>query len=75
MCAIADLINKVLWQCTVYFEGFDLRAEAQGWDTVYPHIGSHRHTNITYAIQAYCMCVRTVANGHLGLVLPLPCCL
>lgn len=36
MSAIADLINKIIWQCSVYFQGLDLRAEVQGWDTVYP---------------------------------------
>lgn len=43
MSAIADLIYKVLWQCTVYFQDLDLRPEAQGWDTVYP---ASTHTNV-----------------------------
>lgn len=30
MSAIADLINKVLWKCTVYIQGLDLRAESTG---------------------------------------------
>lgn len=50
MSAIADLINKVLWQCTVYFQGLDLRAEAQGWDTVYPTY-THPGTLTQHAIE------------------------
>ena len=51
MSAIADLINKVLWQRTVYFQGLDLRAEAQGWDTVYPtytHAGTLTQHTVQY---------------------------
>lgn len=46
MSAIADLINKVLWQCTVYFQGLDLRAESSGVGYSLPHIHSRRHTNM-----------------------------
>lgn len=46
MSAIADLINKVLWQCTVYFQGLDLRAESSGVGYSLPHIHSRRHTMI-----------------------------
>lgn len=53
MSAIADLINKVLWQCTVYFQGLDLRAEAQGWDTVYPTY-THTGTLTQHTVQYGC---------------------
>lgn len=60
MSAIADLIYKVLWQCTVYFQGLDLRAEAQGWDTVYP---TSTHTNaLTQHTDIHMCLVQT--EGH-----------
>lgn len=46
MSAIADLINKVLWQHTVYFQRLDLRAESyRGGMQFIPHIHSGRHTH------------------------------
>lgn len=62
MSAIADLINKVLWQCTVYFQGLDLRAAAQGWDTVYP---TYTHTD-RLTQHAVCVRARSRTNAHLG---------
>ena len=48
MSAIADLINKILWQSTVYFEGLDLGAEVQWWDTVY---STHADAQTTYCAE------------------------
>lgn len=50
--AIADLINKVLWQRTVYFQRLDLRAESSGVGCRLPHIHSRKRTH-THAI---CVC-------------------
>ncbi len=65
MSAIADLINKVLWQCTVYFQGLDLRAGAQGWDTVYPTY-TRAGTLTQYTVQHVCAQTRTHACGTRG---------
>lgn len=59
MSAIADLINEILWQYSVYFLGFDLRAEAQGWDRVYPTY-STTHADSP----AECMCTQKHAHTH-----------
>lgn len=53
MSAIADLINKVLWQGTVYSQSLDLRAEAPGWDTVYPTFMQARQHNILYSMHTH----------------------
>lgn len=61
MSAIADLINKVLWQCTVYFQGLDLRAESSGVGYSLPHIHSRRHANTTIL---YSTCAYRHAHAH-----------
>lgn len=47
MSAVADLINKLLRQRFVYFQGLDLRAEISGVGfSKIPHINSHNHTHM-----------------------------
>lgn len=47
MSAVADLINKLLRQRSVYFQGLDLRAEISGVGfSKIPHIHSRNHTHM-----------------------------
>lgn len=47
MSADADLINKLLRQHSVYFQGLDLRAEISGVGfSQIPHIHSRNHTHM-----------------------------
>lgn len=66
MSAIADLINKVLWQRTVYFQGLDLRAERSGVGYSLPHIHSRRHANTTYCTARARTDVHTHAHATRG---------
>lgn len=57
MSAVADLINKLLRQRCVYFQGLDLRAKISGVGfSQIPHIHSRNHTHMYSECDARSLC-------------------